>query len=76
MASSMFGKRGGSSMLDQAVGAMQSFGATDAMMSRLYQSNPQVRQIVDQYRGQSIHELLRQQGIDSSEVLRRFGVNR
>lgn len=76
MANSMFGGNGGSSMLDQAVGAMKSFGATDAMMNQLYNSNPQVRQIVDQYKGQSIHDLLRQHGVDPSDVLRRFGINR
>lgn len=63
-------------MLQQAVGAIRSFGATDAMMGQLYSSNPQVRQIVDQYRGQSIDELLRQRGIDPNEARRLLGINR
>lgn len=76
MASSIFGKTGGSSMLEQAAGAMRSFGATDAMMNQLYNSNPQVRQIVDQYRGQSIDDLLRQRGIDPNEARRLLGISR
>jgi len=76
MASSMLGNKGGSSMLEQAVSAMKGFGATDAMMERLYQSNPQVRRIVDQNRGRSIDDLLRQQGVDPAEARRLFGINR
>ena len=76
MANSMFGNQGGSSMLEQAASAMKSFGATDAMMSQLYNSNPQVRQIVDQYRGQSIDDLLRQRGIDPQEARRLLGISR
>lgn len=76
MASSIFGKTGSSSMLEQAAGAMRSFGATDAMMNQLYNSNPQVRQIVDQYRGQSIDDLLRQRGIDPNEARRLLGISR
>ena len=76
MANSMFGNQGGSSMLQQAAGAIRSFGATDAMMSQLYNSNPQVRQIVDQYRGQSIDDLLRQRGIDPQEARRLLGISR
>ena len=76
MANSMFGNQGGSSMLQQAAGAMRSFGATDAMMNQLYNSNPQVRQMVDQYRGQSIDDLLRQLGIDPQEARRLLGISR
>ena len=76
MANSMFGNQGGSSMLQQAAGAMRSFGATDAMMAQLYNSNPQVRQMVDQYRGQSIDDLLRQRGIDPQEARRLLGISR
>lgn len=73
MTSNMFG---GSSMLQQAASAMRSFGATDAMMNQLYNTNPQVRQMVDQYRGQSIDDLLRQRGIDPNEARRLLGINR
>lgn len=76
MANSMFGNQGGSSMLQQAAGAIRSFGATDAMMNQLYNSNPQVRQMVDQYRGQSIDDLLRQRGIDPQEARRLLGISR
>ena len=76
MANSMFGNQGGGSMLQQAANAMKSFGATDAMMGQLYNSNPQIRQIVDQYRGQSIDDLLRQRGIDPQEARRLLGINR
>ena len=76
MASSMFGKQGGSSMLQQAAGAIRAFNATDATMNQLYNSNPQVRQIVDQYRGQSIDDLLRQRGIDPQEARRLLGISR
>lgn len=74
MASSIFGKTGGSSMLEQAAGAMRSFGATDATMRMLYQSNHQVRQMVDQYRGQPIDDLLRQRGIDPDTARRLLGI--
>ena len=76
MASSMFGKRGHSSMLEQAASAIRSFGATDALMGQLYNSNPQVRQIVDQYRGQSVDDLLRQRGVDPDEARRLLGLSR
>ena len=76
MANSMFGNQGGGSMLQQAASAMRSFGATDAMMNQLYNSNPQVRQTVDQYRRQSIDDLLRQRGIDPNEARRLLGINR
>lgn len=76
MASSMFGRQGGSSMFDGAVNAMKGMGATDALMQQLYNSNPQVRQIVDQYAGQSVDDLLRQRGIDPDEARRRFGISR
>lgn len=76
MSNSMLGNQGGNSVLQQAAGAMRSFGATDAMMTQLYNTNPQVRQMVDQYRGQSIDDLLRQRGIDPQEARRLLGISR
>ena len=63
-------------MLQQAASAIRSFSATDFTMNQLYNSNPQVRQIVDQYRGQSIDDLLRQRGIDPEEARRLLGISR
>lgn len=74
MASSIFGDRGGSSVLKMAADAMRGFGATDDTMRMLYQSNPQVRQMVDQHRGQSIDELLRQRGVDPDAARRLLGI--
>ena len=76
MASSIFGNGSGNSILEQASNAMRQFGATDATMQMLYDSNPQVRQIVDQYRGQSIDDLLRGVGVDPDEARMRFGISR
>ena len=64
------------SILDAAANAMRQMGATDALMGQLYNNNPQVRQIVDQYRGQSIDDLLRQRGIDPEEARRLLGISR
>ena len=76
MASSMLGGGGGSSMLEQAVGAIRSFGATDSLVSQLYQSNPRVREIIDQNRGKSIDDLLRGVGVDPAEARRLLGISR
>ena len=70
-----------SSILDAALGALRQAGvsdasAADALMNQLYQSNPQVRRIVDQHRGQNVGDLLRQAGADPTEALRRLGINR
>lgn len=70
-----------SSMLDAALGALKQMGvsdasAADALMNQLYQNNPQVRQIVDQHRGQNVGGLLKQAGVDPTEALRRFGSSR
>ena len=62
--------------LEAAVNAMNSMGATDSLMARLDQSNPQVRQMVDQHRGQSIDDLLRGVGVDPTEARRRLGISR
>lgn len=63
-------------ILDAAANAMQQMGASDALMGQLYNSNPRVRQIVDQYRGQSIDDLLRGVGVDPSAARKRFGIPR
>lgn len=76
MASRMLGNRSGSSMLNQAVNAIRAFGASDAMMNRLYNSNPQIRQIVDSNRGMSIDDLLRSKGVDPDEARRLLGISR
>ena len=81
MASSIFGKKnansGGGSAIDQATFALNSMGvssvsAGDAMMAMLYRTNPQVRSIVDQYKGRDVQDLLRERGIDPTDALRRF----
>ena len=79
MASSIFGNQGGSSVLDGAIGTLNGMGAGsasagDAMMRMLYNSNPQVRAIVDQNRDRSIDDLLRERGVDPQEARRRFGI--
>jgi hypothetical protein len=72
--SSIFDNGGGSSILQQAVSAIKGFGASDSLMEQLYNTNPQVRQIVDQNRGQGIDNLLRQRGIDPDEARRLLGI--
>ena len=72
---------GNNSIMEAALGAIASAGvgnasAADALMEQLYQNNPQVRQVVDQYRGRDVGDLLREAGVDPSEVLRRFGISR
>lgn len=62
-------------MLDQAIGALNQFGATDALMGMLYQNNPNVRRIVDQNRGRGIDNLLRDYGVDPDMARRKLGIN-
>lgn len=71
----------GNGVLDAALAALKSAGvadasSADALMNQLYSSNPQVRQIVDQHRGQNIGDLLMGVGVDPSEARSRLGFPR
>jgi len=76
MASSIFGRK---PSLEEAVSMLLGIGANsreagDAMMRTLYNTNPHVRRIVDENRGRSIDDLLRERGIDPDEARKRLGL--
>lgn len=63
MASSIFGKRKGSSVFD-AVSQLRALGNPNQAYTQLYQSNPQFRQFADSMRGKTPEQAFRENGLD------------
>lgn len=63
MTSSIFGNRGGNTILD-AVRQVRSMGNPDAAYAQLYQTNPQFRQFADSMRGKTPEQAFRENGLD------------
>lgn len=74
MASSIFGRRGGSSIMD-AVGQLRAMGNPQAAFDAMYSSNPQFRQFADSMRGKTPEQAFRENGLDFGQFSPLFGGN-
>lgn len=71
MASSIFGQRRGSSVID-AVNQLRALGNPNQAYAQLYQSNPQFRQFADSMRGKTPEEAFRENGLDFGQFRNMF----
>lgn len=71
MASSIFGQRRGSSVMD-AVNQLRALGNPNQAYAQLYQSNPQFRQFADSMRGKTPEEAFRENGLDFGQFRNMF----
>ena len=72
MASSIFGNRGGNSILN-AIGRMRALGNPDTAYQQMYQSNPQFRQFADSMQGKTPEQAFRENGLDYDHFKGLFG---
>ena len=71
MASSLFGNRGGNSILS-AVQQLRSLGDPSQLYAQMYRYDPQFRQFADSVRGKTPEQAFRENGLDYGQVRNMF----